>query len=264
MPDARHLLGSINVASVPIGSVSFLDHPKATHYRDIARTFSKSLNIRVLKERHGSTVVSEYTTDCFNNGKVVYQRKGPYTLCHMNAYLYQYIIATPVLVMQIVIVIIGILMLTKQDRKIRAHVRKHGMIYGIIIAIAAIAGSLGFSEGYHYEPCELCWIQRIFHYPQLIIFAVGMYYRDMRAWTYSLWLAILGLIVGAYQVAIQFSPTLAESSICNLNPSSASCSEVLIQAYGYLTIPVMSVTFFVALIMLYGLSRNKKSGAQKI
>ena len=144
MPDIRHLLGSINVASVPIGSVSFLDHPKATHYRDIARIFSKSLNVRVLKERHGSTVVNDYTTDCFNNGKVVYQRKGPYTLCHMNAYLYQYIIATPVLVMQIAILIIGILMLAKQDGKIRAHVRKHGMIYGIKVQIIDVGGEAAF------------------------------------------------------------------------------------------------------------------------
>ncbi|MCA9352942.1 disulfide bond formation protein B [Patescibacteria group bacterium] len=177
----------------------------------------------------------------------------------MNAYLYQYIIATAVLIIQAVLLTFIIMMLTKQDRKLRAHMRKHGMVYGMILAIAAIIGSLGFSEGYNFEPCELCWIQRIFHYPQLVIFAVGMYYRDMRAWSYSLWLAILGLIVGVYQVLIQFSPTLAESSICNLNPSTADCSEVLIQAYGYITIPVMSVTFFVALIVLYILQRKKQS-----
>lgn len=33
------------------------------------------------------------------------------------------------------------------------------------VSIIATFGSLYFSEVKHYEPCDLCWLQRIFMYP---------------------------------------------------------------------------------------------------
>ena len=96
----------------------------------------------------------------------------------MNAYLYQYIIATPILVLQIVLGILIILFLTNTGKGIQGHFKKYGMTYALIAGIAALVGSLGFSEGYAFAPCKLCWIQRIFHYPQIILFAVAMYIKD--------------------------------------------------------------------------------------
>jgi len=175
----------------------------------------------------------------------------------MNAYLYQYIVATPILILQVVLAILIIFMITQHDQKIRKHFQKYGMVYGLIAAVAALVGSLGFSEGYAYAPCKLCWIQRIFHYPQVFLFAIALYYKDARVWTYSIWLSVIGFIVAGYQVLIQFNPTLAESSFCNIVPAAESCSDILIQAYGYLSIPVMSLTLFTALIILFILQKQK-------
>ena len=177
----------------------------------------------------------------------------------MNAYLYQYLVATPIMVLQAVLVIIIFLMIIGKDTIIKHHFQKYGMVYGIIVALAAIVGSLGFSEGFAYPPCKLCWIQRIFHYPQLFLFAIAMYYKDTRVWTYSLWLSVVGVIVAGYQVLIQFNPTLAASSFCSIVPAAESCSDVLILAYGYISIPVMSLTLFVALIVLYILQKKKEA-----
>ena len=176
----------------------------------------------------------------------------------MNAYLYQYVIATPILALQIILGILIVLLLVNKGKSIIGHFKKHGMIYGLIIAIASVIGSLGFSEFYYYAPCKLCWIQRIFHYPQVILFAVALYYKDARVWTYSIWLSIIGFIIAGYQVLIQFNPTLAESSFCSIVPAAESCSDILIQAYGYISIPVMSLTLFAALILLF-IIQNKKS-----
>lgn len=175
----------------------------------------------------------------------------------MNAYLYQYIIATPIMILHGVLTILILFMIFKHDTKITKHFKKYGMMYGLIIAIASIVGSLGFSEGYAYAPCKLCWIQRIFHYPQLFLFAIALYYKDARVWTYSIWLSVIGFIVAGYQVLIQFSPALASSSFCTIVPAAESCSDVLIQAYGYISIPVMSLTLFACLIMLY-ICQNRK------
>ena len=177
----------------------------------------------------------------------------------MNAYLYQYIIATPIMVLHAVLLVIIILMLIRKDSRLRKHFQKYGMIYGLIVAIAALVGSLGFSLGYGYTPCDLCWYQRIFHYPQAFLFALALYYKDARVWTYCIWLSVIGGIIAGYQVLIQFNPTLAASSFCSIVPAAESCSDILIQAYGYISIPVMSLTLFATLIVLFILQKKKAS-----
>jgi len=163
------------------------------------------------------------------------------------------------MVLQGILALIIILMIIGKTAFFRKHFQKYGMVYGLIVAVAAMVGSLGFSEIYAYPPCKLCWIQRIFHYPQVILFAVALYHKDTRVWVYSIWLSSIGFIVALYQVLIQFNPTLAKSSVCSIVPAAESCSNILIQAYGYISIPVMSLTLFTTLIVLFILQKNKKS-----
>lgn len=44
---------------------------------------------------------------------------------------------------------------------------------GAIIALIAMIGSLYASEGLGFYPCELCWYQRIFMYPLVIILGIA-------------------------------------------------------------------------------------------
>lgn len=168
----------------------------------------------------------------------------------MNAHLYQKIVATPILALHLVIILLLWFMLIRKDQAITAHFKKYGMVYGLIVSMAAVIGSLGFSEGFDYIPCKLCWAQRIFHYPQVILFSLALYYKDSNVWKYSLWLSIIGFLFAGYQVLIQFFPELAGSAVCGIVPAAGNCSDVLIQVYGYISIPVMSFTLFICLIML--------------
>lgn len=175
----------------------------------------------------------------------------------MNAYLYQLIVATPILILHVVFVILLVLALLKKDKKITRHFKKYGMTYGLIAAIAALVGSLGFSEGFAFPPCKFCWIQRIFHYPHVILFAVAMKYKDARIWSYSIWLASIGLFFALYQILMQFNPNLSLAEVCSIIPAAENCSDILTQSYGYLTIPVMSATLFLAIIILYLYQKRK-------
>lgn len=175
----------------------------------------------------------------------------------MNVYLYQYIIATPILALHFIIGLILILVLFKKDKFLKRHFKKYGMTYGLIIGTASIVGSLGFSLGYAYAPCDLCWYQRIFHYPQAFLFAIALYYNDTKVWMYSIWLTIIGFIIAGYQVLIQFNPVLAKSSVCSIVPAAESCSDILTQSYGYISIPVMSLTLFICLIILFYYQKKK-------
>ena len=177
----------------------------------------------------------------------------------MNVYLYQYLLATGVLTLHIIMAILIITIIMRPQSKIIQHIKKNALGYALFIAIMALIGSLGFSEGFNYEPCKLCWIQRIFHYPQIVLFILAFKLKDPKVWIYSVWLSIIGGAVAVYQVLIQFSPRLAASSICNINPSTVSCSDILTQSFGYITIPVMSLTVFGALILLFVIQKNKKA-----
>lgn len=182
------------------------------------------------------------------------------TLHNMNVYLFQRVLATGVLLLQITIVFGVIILISKKDSKTRQHLQTYAMHYGLAIAVASLLGSLTLSEVYLLDPCKWCWIQRIFHYPQIIIFSIGILKKDANAWLYSIWLAGIGFTASMYQIMVQFSPAVAQTAICSTNPSVTSCSKILSMEYGFITIPVMSATLYLAIIVLY-LLRNKKNKA---
>src|SRR5690625_5914843 len=48
-----------------------------------------------------------------------------------------------------------------------------------IQALIATVGSLFYSEVMGYVPCDLCWIQRIFMYPLVIIYGIAALKKDL-------------------------------------------------------------------------------------
>src|SRR4029077_16808571 len=51
--------------------------------------------------------------------------------------------------------------------------RPNALSMAFIVALLAMVGSLYFSEAAHFEPCRLCWYQRIAMYPLAVILAVA-------------------------------------------------------------------------------------------
>jgi disulfide bond formation protein DsbB len=175
----------------------------------------------------------------------------------MNVYLYQYIVATPILALQVLLVVLLILVLAKKGSGLLRHIRKHALQYGFIASLAATLGSLLFSELYSYDPCKLCWLQRIFHFPQLVLFIVALKNTDTKVWEYIQPLSWIGLAIAMYQILMQFNPGLTIAQRCSAIPAASGCSDILVQAYGYISIPVMSATLFVTILVLATLSKRR-------
>ena len=82
------------------------------------------------------------------------------------------------LLSDIFIVILIIYLLLRQVRKIifleslLDIFTRYAIILAFIVALTATGGSLFFSQVAGIVPCELCWFQRIFIYPQVIIFCL--------------------------------------------------------------------------------------------
>ena len=123
-----------------------------------------------------------------------------------------------------------------------------------ILATVATLGSLFFSEVMGLKPCVLCWYQRIFMYPLVVILLVGMYPLDKSIVRYALPLAIIGWLFAVYHYLL-YSGYIPES----LQPcdQDASCAEINLELFGFITIPMLSILSYSAIITLLLIYRNK-------
>ena len=123
------------------------------------------------------------------------------------------------------------------------------LLFMWIVALAATMGSLYFSEIRGYEPCKLCWIQRIFMYPLVIIIAIAYLQRHAKIAITTSVLSITGGAISLYHYGIQKVDFLSDSvPACG----RVSCTGEYINLFGFITIPFLALTAF-ALIAISSL-----------
>ena len=116
----------------------------------------------------------------------------------------------------------------------------------LISTLAALA-SLFFSEVMEFAPCSLCWYQRIFMYPLVIVLAVGLFPVDRGAVRFGLPLSIGGWLVAAYHLLLYEGVVPESASPCR---QGVSCKEEYIEVLGFLSIPALSLLAFTAVVGL--------------
>ena len=116
-----------------------------------------------------------------------------------------------------------------------------------LVAGISVMGSLFFSHVMEFAPCVLCWYQRIFLFPLVIVLAVGLFPFDKRVVKYTLPLAIVGWLTAAYHNLL-YAGIIPE----NTQPCSrgVSCTEEYIELFGFLSIPMLSLLSFTTIIVL--------------
>lgn len=131
---------------------------------------------------------------------------------------------------------------------------KHALALGFIVSLIAVAGSLFYSNGVGFEPCYLCWWQRIALYPMLPLFLVAFLKKDRGVFKYILPLALVGLVLSTYHAYVQWggNPLIP----CD---ATASCAKLYVYAYGYVTIPTMSLTIVAAMLLLYWANKTNEN-----
>ena len=113
-------------------------------------------------------------------------------------------------------------------------------------SLTAMLGSLYFSEVMKYEPCTLCWYQRILMYPFVVLLGIAVVRKDYFIARYSLPLAIIGSAISLYHYSMQKIPALSGGgAACGRIP----CTGQYINWLGFITIPFLALTAFTIIIV---------------
>ena len=134
---------------------------------------------------------------------------------------------------------------------------RHVIGWAWVVAFIAMSGSLYFSDGLGLPPCLLCWYQRIAMYPLVLVLGVGLFRDDSNVWRFALPLPIVGAVISAYHVALQYQPSL-EVLQCSVG---APCTARLLVVHGFVSIPVMAGSAFLLITTLLLTLRFLRAGA---
>ena len=122
------------------------------------------------------------------------------------------------------------------------------LIFGAwLVATVATLGALFFGEVMQLPPCVLCWYQRICMFPLVLILPVGLFPLDRKIVRYALPLAAIGWLFAVFHVLL-IAGVIPE----NIKPCTQGvpCSEKVIEWFGFVTIPLLSVVAFSTIIAL--------------
>ncbi|OGI60255.1 hypothetical protein A2814_02770 [Candidatus Nomurabacteria bacterium RIFCSPHIGHO2_01_FULL_38_19] len=125
--------------------------------------------------------------------------------------------------------------------------KKYFIQIGFLLSLFGLLVSTFYSEVLNYLPCFHCWIQRIFMFPQTLLFGVAWLRKDKNVLWYSLSLLVFGLIDAIYLIYLYYFNV----SSVPCDASGISCTLRYVSEFGgYISIPTMSLTGFTAILAL--------------
>ncbi len=129
------------------------------------------------------------------------------------------------------------------------------LVFGLSLIASLV--SLYFSTALQWTPCLLCWYQRIFMFPIVIISLVGIIKKDRSAGCYIMPLAIIGTLVAIFHNLLYWG-VIPESFVPCQN--GISCKDDNLQLFGIITIPLLSLIAFAVIdfiVVIYKKYENK-------
>jgi disulfide bond formation protein DsbB len=151
----------------------------------------------------------------------------------------------------ILLILLNFIFFKKRNNKILLFFKDYTFYLGFLVALGAFTLSLFYSGVVGYPTCELCWIQRIFIYPQVILFGMELYKRERAIVDFSIVFAVLGSLVSIYHIYVESGGT---RGLACADPSNGgvSCAVRYIYEFGYVTMPIMCLTasLFIIVILL--------------
>ena len=128
------------------------------------------------------------------------------------------------------------------------------VFFGWVVASVSTLGALFLSEVMAVAPCVLCWYQRIFMFPLVIVLAIGLFPFDAKVVRYGLPLAAGGWLVAMFHLLLTLGYIPESATPCT---QGIPCSRVEVEWFGFVTIPLLSVLAFSAIALALVATRHQ-------
>ncbi len=127
--------------------------------------------------------------------------------------------------------------------------RAYSLYFAWVISLVGVLLSLFYSEIMQYEPCKLCWLQRVALFPLTLQLGIAAYRADEKIASYAIPLCVFGLAVALFQSAL---PWIDMHSVCG----EKNCTEAVLELFGTIPFSWLSGAGFVSIIILVSLSKK--------
>ncbi len=153
-----------------------------------------------------------------------------------------------------VVTLLALAFFRKENNAWLRFVKDHALNLYLTLLVIAAMGSLYYSEVADFTPCKLCWWQRIFIFPQILLILVAKFkkQKDENAistikrdvWSYLSWMTGFALFVSMVHNYVYYFGK--ENSVtCD---AAASCKAYYVYEYGFVTIPFMALGLLISLV----------------
>lgn len=152
------------------------------------------------------------------------------------------------------VLLLGLFFARKQFPSLAAFVERWALPFALLLTLISVGMAVYYSDGIGIVPCGLCWWQRIFLFPQAVLFAAALFKKEAaRIADYSIWLSLFGGAIALYQHYIQI---VGESPLpCPV--SGGDCVKRFLFEFGYITFPLVAFSVFALLIILMLFARKR-------
>lgn len=135
------------------------------------------------------------------------------------------------------------------SRSLAPLVRRYGLLAAFLTTLGGGTMTLLYSEVFGFVPCGLCWLQRVFLYPQIFLTGTDLWLKKSTMPIYGMVLSVPGALVALYQHYLQMGG--ADLIGCPAAGEGADCAKRIMLEFGFVTFPLMSAFMFGFLFVLF-------------
>ncbi|KKX58176.1 MULTISPECIES: disulfide bond formation protein B [Pseudomonas] len=123
-----------------------------------------------------------------------------------------------------------------------------------LLALVSTIAVLFVGEVMGQEPCVLCWFQRAFMFPLVLVLGVACFIADAGVWRYALPLAVMGWLIALYHNLLYFELISESIQPCGAGPSCSGADMTILSG---VPLPLLSLGVFSLLTFLLVLIRRR-------
>lgn len=159
--------------------------------------------------------------------------------------MFDTIIALGIIALQVGILITIVAWISKAP--LAQTIARHSTLILRVVFVASVLGSLVYSEIYKFAPCILCWYQRLAIFPTALLLFTSSLSKSALLRLQVLVFSSIGFAIALFHRYIELFPS-AGTGVCGTD--GISCNTLYVMQFGYITIPMMSLTVLGAGILL--------------